>query len=114
MAGSDGQGFYVYVSKSVDSTIVVLSVKSAAEPPEIVQTVEIVPGAKGGGMSTPMALAPDGRALHAAIRLPPLPVTTSDPTRTMPAPGSSSPSCRSSSGTRSSMLTRTAHLTFLR
>lgn len=75
---SDPQaGYFVYVSTSGDAAITVLRMKSATQPPETLQKIPIVSEARfSGGLSTPMAVSPDGRHLHVALRKPPLPIAS--------------------------------------
>lgn len=75
MAGQK-RGFVTYVSTSVEHEIVVFRLTSPGEAPEILQRVAILPEVATNGMSTPMALAPDGRFLHVALRKTPLPVVS--------------------------------------
>jgi len=74
MASAVGPGYFVYVATAGDNRLAVLRVTSADEPPNVVQTVDLAPHAAGGGVSTPMALAPDQRFLFVALRNRPLPV----------------------------------------
>jgi 6-phosphogluconolactonase len=70
-------GVFVYVSTSGDAAITVFRMKSATAEPEMLQKSPIASLANaGGGLSTPMAVSPDGRHLHVAIRKPPLPVAS--------------------------------------
>jgi 6-phosphogluconolactonase len=67
-------GFFIYIAAAGDNQVLVLHMASAVEPPEIVQKVDLAKYAEAGGVSTPMALAPDRRFLYVALRKPPLPV----------------------------------------
>ena len=70
-------GVFVYVSTSGDAAITVFRMKSATAEPEMLQKSPIASLANaGGGLSTPMAVSPDGRHLHVAIRKPPLPIAS--------------------------------------
>jgi 6-phosphogluconolactonase len=74
MAQAANSGYVAYVATAGDNQILVLRLTSAVEPPEVVQKVDLTRHAAGGGVSTPMALAPGGRFLYVALRKPPLPV----------------------------------------
>lgn len=67
-------GCFAYVATAGDNQVTVLHMTSATEPPEVIQRVDLTAHAAAGGVSTPMALAPDRRFLYVAIRKPPLPV----------------------------------------
>jgi len=67
-------GFFVYVATAGDNQVTVLHMSSAIEAPSIIQKVDLTRYAAAGGVSTPMALAPDRRFLYVALRKPPLPV----------------------------------------
>lgn len=67
-------GFFVYVATAGDNQVMVLHMSSAMETPDIIQKVDLAKYAEVGGVSTPMALAPDYRFLYVALRMPPLPV----------------------------------------
>jgi 6-phosphogluconolactonase len=69
-------GFFTYVSMAGEHEIVVFRLTSTDKAPEILQRVPILPEVKKGGMSTPMALSPDGAFLHVALRNKPLPLVT--------------------------------------
>jgi 6-phosphogluconolactonase len=70
-------GYFVYVSTSGDAAVTVFRMTSATAEPEMLQKIPIAALANaGGGLSTPMAVSPDGRHLHVAIRKPPLPVAS--------------------------------------
>jgi 6-phosphogluconolactonase len=76
MATQRKGGFITYVSMAGEHEIVVFRLTSTAEAPEILQRVPILPDIKKGGVSTPMALSPDGRFLHVALRNKPLPLAS--------------------------------------
>lgn len=76
MAAQRRTGFITYVAAAGEHEIVVFRFTSPEKAPEILQRVEILPEVKKGGMSTPMALAPDGSFLHVALRTVPLPLVS--------------------------------------
>jgi 6-phosphogluconolactonase len=75
MATQRKSGFVTYVSMAGEHEIVVFRLTSTDKAPEILQRVPILPDVKTGGMSTPMALSPDG-FLHVALRNKPLPLAS--------------------------------------
>ncbi len=67
-------GNLVYIASAGDNEIVVLRIAAPRHPPEVLQKIDLSRYAAAGGVSTPMALAPDGRSLYVALRTPPLPL----------------------------------------
>lgn len=74
--GYSEHDFRAYVSTAGDGAVSTFKMASASKPPQRIQSISIAEGNISGGMSTPMALSPDGRRLYAAIRIAPLPITS--------------------------------------
>lgn len=70
------RGFRVYISTSGDGAVTTLSMASAKDAPQILQTIPIAEGDISGGVSTPMAVSRERRRLYVAVRKAPLPITS--------------------------------------